>query len=42
VVEDGGEMLVAAVTCTYAFTLAQAPRRAGTMTVAPGERGRPP
>jgi hypothetical protein len=41
VVEDGGEMLVAAVTCTYAFTLAQAPRRAGTMTVAPGERGRP-
>ncbi len=41
VVEDGGEMLVVAVTCTYAFTLAQAPRRAGSMTGAPGEPGRP-
>jgi hypothetical protein len=28
IVEDGGEVLVAALTCTYAFTLARAPRRA--------------
>lgn len=27
IVEDGGELLVAAVTCTYAFTLARAPCR---------------
>ena len=28
IVEDGGELLVSAVTCAYAFSLARAPRRA--------------